>query len=52
MKSALFPMDSLQERIENFMPYYAIWGRAFIEMIYQHSPALEQHFVVLEESDL
>ncbi|HEX4849414.1 MAG TPA: bacillithiol biosynthesis cysteine-adding enzyme BshC, partial [Puia sp.] len=43
IKSALFPMDSLQERIENFMPYYAIWGRAFIEIIYQHSPALEQH---------
>ncbi|PWT70849.1 MAG: bacillithiol biosynthesis cysteine-adding enzyme BshC [Bacteroidetes bacterium] len=49
IKSALFPMDNLQERIENFMPYYAEWGREFINMIYQHSLALEQQFVVLEE---
>ena len=27
IKSALFPFDSLQERIENFMPYYAKWGK-------------------------
>jgi bacillithiol synthase len=49
VKSALFPLDNLQERVENFMPYYAKWGVDFISMLYQNSPALEQEFVVLEE---
>lgn len=49
IKSALFPLNSLQERIDNFMPYYAKWGKEFIEIIYQHSLTLEQEFVVLEE---
>jgi len=49
IKSALFPLNNLQERIENFMPYYARWGKKFVEVVYQHSLALEQQFVILEE---
>ncbi|MBS1936049.1 MAG: bacillithiol biosynthesis BshC, partial [Bacteroidetes bacterium] len=49
IKSALFPLNSLQERIENFMPYYAKWGKEFIGMLYKNSLALEQEFVVLSE---
>jgi bacillithiol synthase len=49
VKSALFPKSGLQERIENFMPYYAKGGPSFIKMIYDHSLSLEQEFVVLEE---
>lgn len=49
IKAALFPLNNLQERIENFMPYYALWGKQFIELIYKHSLALEQEFVILEE---
>jgi bacillithiol synthase len=49
VKSVLFPSGNLQERIENFIPYYALCGKEFLEMIYQHSLALEQEFVVLEE---
>lgn len=49
LKSALFPFDSLQERIDNFMPYYAKWGRDFIRVIYEHSLTLEQEFTVLTE---
>jgi bacillithiol biosynthesis cysteine-adding enzyme BshC len=49
VKTALFPLNSLQERIENFMPYYAKWGKDFISMIYKNSLALEQEFVVLQE---
>jgi len=49
IKAALFPLDNLQERIENFIPYYALWGKAFIEVLYKYSLALEQEFVVLEE---
>ncbi len=49
IKSGLFPLENLQERIENFIPYYARWGRAFLQMIYDHSPGLEQEFTLLEE---
>jgi bacillithiol synthase len=50
LKSALFPLNNLQERIDNFMPYYAKWGKDFIALLYKHSLALEQEFVVLEET--
>jgi len=49
IKTALFPADGLQERIENFMPYYAQWGKAFIDCVYKSSLALEQEFVVLHQ---
>ena len=49
IKSALFPNNGLQERVENFSLFYAKWGRSFIEDLYKHSPALEQEFTVLIE---
>lgn len=49
LKSQLFPHDNLQERIENFMPFYAKWGKEFINVLYNNSLALEQEFVILEE---
>lgn len=50
VRSALFPRNGLQERIENFMPWYALWGREFIKIIYDHSLTVEQQFTILEES--
>ncbi|HEY6901975.1 MAG TPA: bacillithiol biosynthesis BshC, partial [Puia sp.] len=47
LKAALFPQGGLQERVENFMPWYAQQGPAFIRHLYEQSPALEQRFVVL-----
>jgi len=49
LKSALFPPNGLglQERIDNFMPWYAAKGPAFIKDLYAHSLTLEQEFVVL-----
>lgn len=47
LKKALFPNNGLQERIDNFMPYYAKWGEDFINRIHQHSLTLEQEFVIL-----
>src|SRR5690606_36296495 len=44
---ALFPEDGLQERVENFMPYYARWGRDFLKAVYEHSLTLEQQFGVI-----
>lgn len=47
LKAALFPLDGLQERVENFMPWYAAFGRPFIRDLYTHSPVMEEQFVVL-----
>ncbi len=49
IKEKLFPKNNLQERIDNFIPYYAKYGQDFITMIYEQSPALEQVFVILAE---
>ncbi|MEO6540997.1 MAG: bacillithiol biosynthesis BshC, partial [Ferruginibacter sp.] len=49
LRSKLFPHDSLQERIENFMPFYAKWGKAFLTSVYENSLGLEQEFVIVEE---
>ena len=50
LKEKLFPGNALQERIDNFMPYYAKYGKEFIRMIYDKSPALEQVFVIIAET--
>ncbi|MEP6677287.1 MAG: bacillithiol biosynthesis cysteine-adding enzyme BshC [Ferruginibacter sp.] len=47
IKSLLFPDNGLQERVENFIPYYAQWGHEFIEQVYKNSLALEQQFCIL-----
>jgi bacillithiol synthase len=49
IKSSLFPLNGLQERIENFMPYYASMGPKFLEILYENSCTLEQKFVILSE---
>jgi bacillithiol biosynthesis cysteine-adding enzyme BshC len=49
LKTTLFPMNGLQERVENFMPWYAARGSRFIRDLYAHSLTLEQEFVVLTE---
>jgi bacillithiol synthase len=48
IRTALFPRNGLQERIDNFMPWYALWGREFIKIIYDHSLTIEQEFTILE----
>ena len=49
LKMELFPNNNLQERIENIIPFYAIWGDDFIKSLYNNSLALQQEFVVLTE---
>ena len=50
IKSALFPNNNLQERVDNFMPYYAKWGKNFLYQVLENSPALEQEFVIITEN--
>jgi uncharacterized protein YllA (UPF0747 family) len=49
IRGALFPLNGLQERIENFIPWYAQYGKEFINLIYENAPTLEGKFTVLEE---
>jgi len=51
IREALFPMESLQERIDNFIPWYAEYGSAFLDVIYKNSPGLQQEFTILEEDN-
>ena len=50
IKQHLFPGNGLQERKENLSYYYAKWGKDFIQQLYNHSLALEQEFVVINEA--
>lgn len=47
LKAQLFPDDGLQERVENFMPYYSKYGPEIIKIIYEFSLALEQQFSII-----
>ena len=47
IKKLLFPGNSLQERIENFIPYYAKWNKGFIKILYENSLGLEQQFTII-----
>ena len=49
IKNILFPNESLQERVDNIMPYYAVYGKGFIEMLYENSTGLKQEFCILTE---
>jgi bacillithiol biosynthesis cysteine-adding enzyme BshC len=49
IRASLFPNNSLQERVDNFMPYYAKWGREFIRVIYDNSLIFEQQFCIVSE---
>jgi bacillithiol biosynthesis cysteine-adding enzyme BshC len=47
IKQALFPKGNLQERVENFMPYYAAYGKDILDLLYRCSKALDQEFGII-----
>lgn len=47
IKTQLFPQSSLQERFDNFIPYYLKDGENFIEMLKDNLDPLDTNFVVL-----
>ncbi len=51
IRENLFPNNSLQERVENFMPFYAKWGKEFIKIIYDNSLNFEQEFGIIKEEE-
>ncbi len=50
IKKELFPNGNLQERVENLGSYYAKYGAGIVDVLLQHSLALEQQFTVLRIS--
>ena len=47
IRSTLFPSGNFQERMDNFMPFYARYGQDFIEEIYNSSGSLEQKMIII-----
>ncbi|MCG7858181.1 bacillithiol biosynthesis cysteine-adding enzyme BshC [Flavihumibacter sediminis] len=46
IRKTLFPNNGLQERVDNFMPWYAKYGAGFLNHIYDHSLLLDQKFIL------
>lgn len=47
LKQALFPENSLQERVTNFSTYYATYGPQWLQMILDASKGIAPEFIVL-----
>ncbi|HEY2726481.1 MAG TPA: bacillithiol biosynthesis BshC, partial [Parafilimonas sp.] len=47
IKTALFPGDSLQERVENFSAFYSLYNKKFFDVILSYSKTFEQEFAVV-----
>lgn len=47
LKNNLFPKNHLQERIDNFIPYYIEHGNDFIKILIEHLDPLDTNFVIL-----
>lgn len=47
LKDDLFPNNNLQERVENFSLYYAMYGKDWLNTIYNESIGLDQKFTII-----
>lgn len=47
LKNSLFPNGGLQERVENFIEYYPIYGDAFFEILYRTMKPLQHEFLII-----
>ncbi len=48
LKAALFPGNSLQERVDNFSEYYLEYGRDFFDTVKEGIRPMENNFLVIE----
>ncbi len=48
IKEALFPGGNLQERVENFSSFYAVYGKDLLQELHKESLTLDQEFVVVK----
>ena len=47
IKKKLFPNSSLQERFNNFIPFYLTYGKKFIETLKEELNPLDTNFLIL-----
>ncbi|UUV20750.1 bacillithiol biosynthesis cysteine-adding enzyme BshC [Paenimyroides aestuarii] len=47
LKIALFPNNSLQERVDNFSTFYVDYGKEMMDILLENLNPLEQHFAVV-----
>lgn len=50
-KKQLYPNNNLQERVDNFMPYFAKYGFELLDILLNNSLGLEQQFGILSISE-
>ena len=51
LKGKLFPSGQLQERFDNFIPYYLKYGNSFFDSLLENFNPFESKFLVLEDQD-
>ena len=44
-----FPNNGLQERVDNFLPYYLKYGEKYFELLFEFLHPLNTEFLILEE---
>lgn len=47
LKEMLFPNNGLQERVENFIEYYPLYGQDFIEQVLKYTLPVKSEFIVI-----
>ncbi|MCW3087939.1 MAG: bshC [Sediminibacterium sp.] len=47
LKSELFPGNNLQERVDNFSLYYALYGKSWLKQLYAASTAFNEGFGIV-----
>ena len=50
IKQALFPQNSLQERVDNFAEWVGDYGWTWVEAVLANSNTMEQNFTILSEA--
>ncbi len=51
LKEKLYPANGLQERYDNFLPFYMRYGRHFFEVLIEELNPLKEGFVVILDED-
>jgi len=51
LNQRLFPNGGLQERHDNFIPYFAKYGFTFFDVLLEHFKAFDNEFLVLSEHE-
>jgi bacillithiol synthase len=49
LKTALYPNNNLQERVDNVLEYVSVYGNEFIDVLYKNSEGLGNEFTILRE---